>query len=160
MKTVVTYRKYPNRRLYDTIKNTYATLEDVADTLGEGHDIRVLDAASDKDITKAILRKILIEKEKKPGRPALMNEKFLKKLISLYDSPIEGFVPIYLEQAMDNFMRQQKELIATMQNAFGDVIPPKASLDIIREKEKELQETLQMFKPFSGVFNPTDDNKS
>jgi polyhydroxyalkanoate synthesis repressor PhaR len=152
MKKIITIRKYPNRRLYDIAKNTYVTLEDIATTLAEGHDIRVLDTKTDKDITKVILRNILIKKEKKPGRTALMNEKFLKSLISLYDSPIEGFVPIYLEQALDNFLTQQKELINTMNDAFGDVIPPKASLDVIREKEPELQQTLKGFEPFKDVF--------
>jgi len=157
MKSIILFKKYPNRRLYDTIKNSYVTLEDIADTLAEGHDIRVLDAKNEKDLTKSVLRQILIEKEKKPGRPALMTEAFLKNIIRMYDSPIEGFVPIYLEQAMANFTREQKELADTMANSFGDMIPPKASLDIIRAKEKELQEALQMFKPFSGVFNPASD---
>ena len=157
MHQLITFKKYPNRRLYDTVKNTYVTIEDIADTLSEGHDIRVLDAKTDKDLTKSVLRQVLIEKEKKPGRPALMTEKFLKNLIRFYDSPIEGFVPIYLEQAMDNFTKSQKDLAETMAKSFGDMIPPKASLDIIKAKEKELQQTLQMFKPFSGVFNPSED---
>ena len=157
MKSIILFKKYPNRRLYDTVKNTYVTLEDIADTLAEGHDIRVLDAKTEKDITKSILRQILIEKEKKPGRPALMTEAFLKNLIRMYDSPIEGFVPIYLEHAMDNFTKEQKDLGEMLAQSFGDMIPPKASLDIIRAKEKELQEALQMFKPFSGVFNPSSD---
>lgn len=157
MKKVVTIKKYPNRRLYDVLKNSYVTLEDIATTLAEGHDIRVIDVKTNKEITKTILRNILLQKEKKPGRPALMNERFLKDLITLYDSPIEGFVPIYLEQALHNFMRQQQQLINTMHEAFGDVIPPKASLDLIRQKETELQQTLKGFEPFRDVFKSTTD---
>jgi polyhydroxyalkanoate synthesis repressor PhaR len=157
MKGRILFKKYPNRRLYDTVKNTYVKLEDIAGTLAEGHDVQILDAKTDKDLTKSVLRQILIEKEKKPGRPALMSEQFLKDLIRLYDSPIEGFVPIYLDQALNNFIKQQKDLTDTMAQSFGDMIPPKASLDIIRAKEKELEQALQMFKPFSGVFNPSSD---
>jgi len=59
-------RKYENRRLYDTTNSRYVNLEDVADLLKKGHEVRVVDAATGKDITRLILTQIIIEDAKTP----------------------------------------------------------------------------------------------
>lgn len=57
-------KKYENRRLYDATNSRYVNLEDVAEMLKKGHDVRVVDAASGKDITRLILTQIIIEDAK------------------------------------------------------------------------------------------------
>lgn len=64
-KTVL-IKKYENRRLYDATNSRYVNLEDVAEILKKGHDVRVVDAASGKDITRLILTQIIIEDAKTP----------------------------------------------------------------------------------------------
>ncbi|MGD0366264.1 MAG: polyhydroxyalkanoate synthesis regulator DNA-binding domain-containing protein [Acidobacteriaceae bacterium] len=59
-------KKYENRRLYDATNSRYVNLEDVAEMLKKGHDVRVVDAASGKDITRLILTQIIIEDAKTP----------------------------------------------------------------------------------------------
>jgi polyhydroxyalkanoate synthesis repressor PhaR len=59
-------RKYENRRLYDVTNSRYVNLGEVAQFLRDGHDVRVVDAASDKDITRLILTQIIIEDAKTP----------------------------------------------------------------------------------------------
>ena len=59
-------RKYENRRLYDVTNSRYVNLGEVAQLLRDGHDVRVVDAASDKDITRLILTQIIIEDAKTP----------------------------------------------------------------------------------------------
>jgi polyhydroxyalkanoate synthesis repressor PhaR len=59
-------RKYENRRLYDVTNSRYVNLGEVAQFLRNGHDVRVVDAASDKDITRLILTQIIIEDAKTP----------------------------------------------------------------------------------------------
>lgn len=59
-------RKYENRRLYDVTNSRYVNLEEVAQLLREGHDVRVVDAASGKDITRLILTQIITEDAKTP----------------------------------------------------------------------------------------------
>ncbi|HVT97104.1 MAG TPA: polyhydroxyalkanoate synthesis regulator DNA-binding domain-containing protein [Acidobacteriaceae bacterium] len=57
-------KKYENRRLYDVTNSRYVNLEEVAQLLREGHDVRVVDAASSKDITRLILTQIITEDAK------------------------------------------------------------------------------------------------
>jgi len=64
-KTVV-IKKYENRRLYDTTNSRYVNLEEVAQILQRGDDVRVVDAASGEDITRLILTQIIVEDAKTP----------------------------------------------------------------------------------------------
>ncbi len=59
-------KKYENRRLYDVTNSRYVNLEEVAHLLRNGHDVRVVDAASGKDITRLILTQIITEDAKTP----------------------------------------------------------------------------------------------
>lgn len=67
-KTVL-IRKYENRRLYDATESRYVKLQDVARMLKSGMDVRVVDAASGKDITRLILTQIIVENAKTPDSP-------------------------------------------------------------------------------------------
>jgi polyhydroxyalkanoate synthesis repressor PhaR len=65
-KTVL-IKKYENRRLYDATNSRYVNLEDVAQILKSGQDVRVVDVASGADITRLILTQIIVEDAKEPG---------------------------------------------------------------------------------------------
>lgn len=60
-------KRYPNRKLYDTHKKQYITLEEIADLIRSGEDIQVIDHASGEDITALTLTQIIYEQEKKQG---------------------------------------------------------------------------------------------
>ncbi len=65
-KTVL-IKKYENRRLYDATNSRYVNLEDVAQILKSGNDVRVVDVATGADITRLILTQIIVEDAKAPG---------------------------------------------------------------------------------------------
>jgi len=62
----VLIKKYENRRLYDATNSRYVNLEDVAQILKNGQDVRVVDAATGADITRLILTQIIVEDAKTP----------------------------------------------------------------------------------------------
>lgn len=64
-KTVL-IKKYENRRLYDTTNSRYVNLDEVAQILQQGGDVRVVDAATGEDITRLILTQIIVEDAKTP----------------------------------------------------------------------------------------------
>src|SRR5271167_45939 len=59
-------KKYENRRLYNTLTSQYINQDQVAQLVREGHDVRVVDAASGEDITRLILAQIVLEDAKTP----------------------------------------------------------------------------------------------
>ena len=109
----VTIKKYANRRLYDTERSTYITLEALAHMIREGRDFEVIDAKSNEDITHQVLTQIIVEEEARGSNMLPVN--FLRHLIGLYGGQVQSAVPQYLEAAMDAFKKNQ----SAMASAFG-----------------------------------------
>jgi len=53
----IVIKKYANRRLYNTAKSSYVTLENLSEMVREGQDFVVRDAKSGEDITRSFSRK-------------------------------------------------------------------------------------------------------
>jgi polyhydroxyalkanoate synthesis repressor PhaR len=64
---ILIIKKYENRRLYNTATSQYINQDQVAQFVREGHDVRVVDAASGEDLTRLILAQIVVEDAKAPG---------------------------------------------------------------------------------------------
>lgn len=62
---MLTIKRYPNRKFYDTEEKRYITLEDITDRIREGREVQVIDNASGEDITTVVLTQIISEQEKK-----------------------------------------------------------------------------------------------
>ena len=56
-------KKYPNRRLYDTVESRYITLADVERLVVERIDFVVVDKKNNADITRSILLQVIAEQE-------------------------------------------------------------------------------------------------
>lgn len=62
-------KKYANRKLYDTQASRYVRLEDIAELVRDGHEIRVVDRETGHDLTQVILSQIVLSEEKRgPAR--------------------------------------------------------------------------------------------
>ena len=59
------FKKYSNRRLYDTEESTYVSLSHVADKIRQGRHVKVIDAKSEEDVTAFILAQIILEEARK-----------------------------------------------------------------------------------------------
>jgi len=157
---VIIVKKYANRRLYDTGKSSYVTLDDLAEMIREGLDFKVVDAKTDKDLTQSVLTQIIVEQEAKEDTPNLLPQNFLKEMIKFYGGNMEAFVPTYLEQAMSNFVQSQESMREQMEQSFGSMMPngtmPNADqVQEMAQKNMEImQKTMQMFTPFGNPFDP------
>jgi len=58
-------KRYANRKLYDTERSCYVTLEDISLMIREGAQVKVLDNKSGEDLTTVTLAQIIFETEKK-----------------------------------------------------------------------------------------------
>jgi polyhydroxyalkanoate synthesis repressor PhaR len=61
-------KRYANRKLYDTSRSCYITLEEIAELLRTGEEIRIVDNKSKEDLTSVTLAQILVEEEKRQPR--------------------------------------------------------------------------------------------
>jgi polyhydroxyalkanoate synthesis repressor PhaR len=58
-------KRYANRKLYDTQESRYVTLEQIAELIRQGEDVKVVDNASKEDLTSVTLAQIIYEEEKR-----------------------------------------------------------------------------------------------
>ena len=58
-------KRYANRKLYDTQRSRYVTLDQIAEMIRAGQDVKIIDNTSKDDLTSITLAQIIFEQEKK-----------------------------------------------------------------------------------------------
>jgi polyhydroxyalkanoate synthesis repressor PhaR len=58
-------KRYANRKLYDTQRSRYVTLDQIAEMIRSGEDVKIVDNNSKEDLTAITLAQIIFEEEKK-----------------------------------------------------------------------------------------------
>ena len=137
-------RKYPNRRLYDTVESRYVTLADVRRLVVDRVDFVVLDRKSQQDITRSILLQVIAEQE--GAGESLMSRDFLSQVIRTYGSGLHDFVGRYLDESIQQFARDQRELREKFKNVLG--IDPVETVTAVAQKNYQRWKALQ-----EEVFN-------
>lgn len=95
-------KKYNNRRLYDTEKSIYVTLDYVTDVVKKGRKIKVTDAKTGEDVTSAILTQIVLEEARK--KKYLLPPPLLYLIIQYGENVLTDFFEKYLEQTIKNYL--------------------------------------------------------
>lgn len=115
---VVVIKKYANRRLYDTERSCYITLDDLGAMVRDGRDFRVVDAKTDEDITHNVLTQIIMDTETRGE--TLLPVNFLRHLIGMYGDSMQAMVPSYLEASMAAFRKNQQQFRSAVEGAIGN----------------------------------------
>jgi polyhydroxyalkanoate synthesis repressor PhaR len=95
-------KKYNNRRLYDTEKSIYVTLDYVTDVVRQGRKIQVKDAKTGEDVTSSILTQIVLEEARK--KKYLLPPPLLYLIIQYGENVLTDFFEKYLEQTIKNYL--------------------------------------------------------
>jgi polyhydroxyalkanoate synthesis repressor PhaR len=107
-------KRYANRKLYDTERSCYVTLDEIATMVREGDEVKIVDQKTEEDLTSITLTQIIFEEEKKSRRilplPALRRiiqggGDFLQRL----SQPVQQFREDTQRQ-MDRFLRPAEVL--------------------------------------------------
>lgn len=101
----VVVKKYSNRRLYDTQESRYITLEELADTIRAGKDVRVFDAKSGEDLTQATLTQIILESRR---ASRLLPIPLLMQLIRMSDDALAEFFGRYMTWALELYTQARQ----------------------------------------------------
>ena len=105
--------RYGNRRFYDLEGRRAITLEEIAELVRKGEQVRVLDVESDnEDITRRVLTQIILE-AKSHNNLEMLPVEFLRKLISTQDEKTATWLDGYLKAGaalLDRSVREGMEL--------------------------------------------------
>lgn len=88
-------KRYANRKLYDTERSCYVTLDEISQMIKDGDDVKVVDNKSKDDLTAVTLAQILVEEEKKVAKMPL------KLLRSIIQSGNEAVTDFYEKRVAD-----------------------------------------------------------
>ncbi len=98
-------KKYSNRRLYDTDRSRYVTLDEVAETIRAGADLTFVDVPSGADITQPMLAQIILESR---GAARLLPVHLLRQLIRMEDEAVAEFFGRWVGWAMETYLRARQ----------------------------------------------------
>jgi polyhydroxyalkanoate synthesis repressor PhaR len=114
-------KKYENRRLYDVTNSRYVNLDEVAVMLQNGHEVRVVDAATNEDITRLILTQIIVEHAKAP------NSNF----------PIDVLRQMVIASgraSQESALKYMKTMLDIYQNTYRVMTPPLNPFEFMQRK--------------------------
>jgi polyhydroxyalkanoate synthesis repressor PhaR len=89
-------KRYTNRKLYDTVESRYVTLDEIAEMIKAGHEVKVVDNRTKEDLTSVTLAQIIFEEEKKTSKMSL---RMLRDLIRHGGERAQAFVEERVEAA-------------------------------------------------------------
>lgn len=123
----VLIKRYRNRRLYDTGRSTYITLDDLADDLAAGREVRVVDAATGEDLTRRTMVQVLLT-EGHVHKLEFLPDDFLRTLIRLEDQSLIRLFSHYIKMTLSSFsvaqsaVHQNLELLRNMAPGPADFV--------------------------------------
>lgn len=138
-------KKYPNRRLYDTERSRYITVEDVRELLITGADIKVIDAQTEEDITRSVLIQIITEQES--GKSGTFTTEMLTRFIRLSHDTAQEVFSRYFDQSMRLFLEQQH----MFQEQMHDALHAKTFSEIAQHNLEMWQNMQQNFFKAAGL---------
>ena len=94
-------KKYPNRRLYDIERGVYVTLKDLRQLVQGDRSIKIIDANTEVDITRAVLLQVLSEEEQDS---AFLTAEHLRRM-RLYSREDTARIQSILEAALSEAER-------------------------------------------------------
>jgi polyhydroxyalkanoate synthesis repressor PhaR len=141
-KTII-IKKYPNRRLYNTEESNYVSVNQVADLIKQGLQVKVIDAKTNEDVTAFILTQIILEEAR--AKNVLLPVPLLYLIIRYGDNVLSEFFEKYLQQTIENYLTYKH----SMDEQFRRWL--EMSMDLSAATQKTMAE-LSPFKPFLDLF--------
>jgi polyhydroxyalkanoate synthesis repressor PhaR len=98
-------KRYANRKLYDTVESRYVTLDEIAEMVKGGTEVRIVDNKTKEDLTSITLAQIIFEEEKRESQMPLG---MLRRIIQDGGSAVQGFIAERVSPQVDR-LREEAE---------------------------------------------------
>ena len=151
---MIVLKKYANRRLYDTQKSAYVTLNEVAEIIRQGQTIKAIDAKTKEDVTAFVLTQIILEKAK--SNNALLPVHLLHMIIRYGENVLHDFFENYLEQTLNAYLAYKSKVDEQFKNW----------LEVGMDFSEMTQKSMRQLNPFQAFFDqfpgskpPSEDKK-
>ena len=140
-------KRYANRKLYDTERSCYVTLDEIAAMIKRGEDVKVVDNKSGEDLSAVTLAQIIFEEEKKKSKMPLS---VLRNIIQSSSETISGFINEKVQPTLEKAQGEWDKTVGRVLHREGEA----RDGEVRAEDESEPRQILQSFvKNSQRVFD-------
>jgi polyhydroxyalkanoate synthesis repressor PhaR len=125
-------KRYESRKLYDTEESRYVSLDEVAEWIRNGQEIRVVDNAGGADVTAQTLTQIILDEGRRGT--SLLPSDLLHELVRAGQKAVESGVE-QMHQTMDRFVQASIDRLGPVRRA-------REEMDRLRSRLEELESSL------------------
>lgn len=119
----VLIKKYGNRRLYDTTQSRYITLDDLAKIIRSGAAIKVVEASTERDLTRQVLTQVILEQQEALDMfPIDLLQAIIRVQGTLEQAPFSAFLSVATRQFIQHgslWTQQMSAFFGTFNNQPG-----------------------------------------
>ncbi len=115
-------KRYTNRKLYDTVESRYVTLDEIAEMVKQGVEVKIVDNRSKEDLTSVTLAQIVFEEEKKKNQMPLS---LLREIIRQPGERLNDFISTQVSPRVDAIKQEAGQRINTLlgRESEGELTP-------------------------------------
>lgn len=115
-------KRYTNRKLYDTVESRYVTLDEIAEMVKQGVEVKIVDNRTKEDLTSVTLAQIVFEEEKKKNQMPLS---VLREIIRQPGERLNDFISTQVSPRVDAIKQEATGRINTLlgREAEGELTP-------------------------------------
>lgn len=126
-------KRYTNRKLYDTVESRYVTLDEIAEMVKVGVEVRIVDNKSKEDLTSVTLAQIIFEEEKKKNRMPLS---VLREIIRHPGDSISDFIHREVSPRVASIREEAESRFDKIFRRDGtEILPGESTEDAVRPGE-------------------------
>lgn len=133
-------KRYGSRKLYDTMDSRYILLEDIAEFVRDGQEIKVIDNKTQEDVTSQTLTQVISEVGRK--KADFLSSELLHDLIRAGESAVTSRVR-QLQDGMETFMKKSIDRIVPLKTVRDEMA-------LLRNRLEELEVAVTRAEAYSA----------
>lgn len=138
-------KRYESRKLYDTEESRYVSLEEIGSFVRDGQEVKVIDNASEEDVTAHTLTQIILEVGRN-GRTQIPID-FLHDMVRMGEKAWSTGVD-QMQQGVDRFLEASIDRLAPIRRARDE-------MTTLRSRLEELEGSLRRLERNPSEVRPT-----
>ena len=129
-------KRYESRKLYDTEESRYVSLDEIGRFVREGQEIKVIDNATEDDVTAHTLTQIILEGGRTGGTQIPID--FLHDMVRMGEKAWASGVD-QMQQGVDKFLEASMDRLAPIRRARDEMTTLRSRLEELEGSLRRLE---------------------
>jgi polyhydroxyalkanoate synthesis repressor PhaR len=129
-------KRYESRKLYDTEESRYVSLDEIAAWVREGQEIRVVDNATEADVTSQTLTQIILDEGRKGT--SLLPSDLLHELVRMGERAVESGRE-RVQHGVDRLVQASVDRLGPLRRAREEMTQLRSQLEELESSLRSLE---------------------